>query len=163
MKVPLNLEKQIHIFNQTRFTPPPLIPFKGWVNDIIFREGKTTGFLEFYLMGDKKLLKLNQTLLNHNDYTDIITVPLDIPSQINQGNVHGEIYISTQRVKENARIFNVSLQAEFLRVCSHGVFHLMGYKDKSEEDQQIMRQKENTAIQVWCSTWNTSLYVPRET
>lgn len=85
--------------------------------------------------------------LNHETYTDIISFDYSI------GNIlQGDIYISTERVEENAREFNVSFGEELRRVMVHGVLHLCGYKDKSEVETTLMRKKKRKNLD--CSTWN---------
>ncbi len=100
---------------------------------------------------DLELLEVNITHLNHDTYTDIITFDLSD----NEGVIDGEIYISVDRVKENALLFGVDFWTEYIRVVSHGLFHLMGYGDKTPEEQAIMRKREEEAIAYWSGLRST--------
>lgn len=91
---------------------------------------------------DDELLVINQEHLSHDDYTDIITFDLSDEEDL----VDGEVYISIERVRENSILFGVDFWEEYIRVVSHGLFHLMGYKDKDEVDIIEMRKKEQEAI-----------------
>jgi probable rRNA maturation factor len=91
---------------------------------------------------DDELLVINQEHLSHDDYTDIITFDLSDEEDL----VDGEVYISIERVRENSILFGVDFWEEYIRVLSHGLFHLMGYKDKDEVDIIEMRKKEQEAI-----------------
>jgi rRNA maturation RNase YbeY len=101
---------------------------------------ETTGFhsLNYIFCNDEYLLNINRDFLQHDDYTDIITFNLD-----HDGGIIGEIYISIERVKENALIFKVPFLKELYRVMFHGALHLAGYKDKSKAEQVEMREKED--------------------
>lgn len=96
-------------------------------------------------MSDEELLEINQQSLNHDDYTDIITFDLSDT----EGSIDGEIYISLDRINENAGTFNVTFEEELTRVVCHGVLHLMGYKDKDDANIEKMRKAENESIEVW--------------
>jgi rRNA maturation RNase YbeY len=98
--------------------------------------------LQYVFVDDEQLLKINQEYLGHDDYTDIITFNLsDKPSEI-----EGEIYISKDRVKENADGLNVALTDEFCRVMAHGLLHLCGLKDKTKAEKMAMRQAEDSFL-----------------
>lgn len=99
----------------------------------------------YIFMSDDELLEINQSHLQHDDYTDIITFDLSDT----EASIDGEIYISVDRIKENAIKFQCSEEDELIRVLSHGVLHLMGYKDKSEKDSQQMRDAENKSIEIY--------------
>lgn len=101
--------------------------------------------LNYVFMTDDELLTINQESLDHDDYTDIIT--FDLSDQ--EGSIDGEIYISKDRIIENAKSFGVTFEEEMTRVISHGVLHLMGYKDKTEKDTLEMRKAENESIRTW--------------
>ena len=94
---------------------------------------------------DEELLEINLTHLNHDTYTDIITFDLSDK----EGVIDGEIYISVDRIKENALTFGVDFWTEYARVVSHGLLHLLGYGDKSETESKVMREKELEAILYW--------------
>ena len=99
----------------------------------------------YIFMSDEELLEINQMHLQHDDYTDIITFDLSDT----EASIDGEIYISVDRIQENAKNFNCSVGDELIRVISHGVLHLMGYKDKSEIDSQKMKDAENNSIKIY--------------
>ena len=91
----------------------------------------------YIFMSDDELLQINQEHLQHDDYTDIITFPYS------EERVEGDIFISIERIKENATQFGVSFENELHRVLIHGVLHLIGYLDKTPEAKKIMTEKEN--------------------
>lgn len=96
-------------------------------------------------MNDEELLKINQEHLNHDTYTDIITFDLSEHPKV----FEAEIYISTERVRENAAKYVSNFENEMVRVCMHGVLHCMGYKDKSQEEKKMMRLAEDTAVNLY--------------
>jgi len=111
---------------------------KGWMENIILSEGKKLGTINYIFCDDEYLLKINQDFLQHDYYTDIITF-----DKVRGKSISGEIFISLQRIKENAEIFQKPYEQERRRVMAHGILHLCGYKDKTPEEQEIMRSKEN--------------------
>ena len=115
--------------------------FVLWVNSIVEAHNKEVGDLQYYFMTDDDLLKLNIELLDHDFYTDIITVDACIDDL-----VMGEAYISIDRVMENAKNNEVVTELELARVIIHGCLHLLGYNDKSESEQELMTKKENWAL-----------------
>lgn len=98
---------------------------------------KRIGKITFYFVSDEELLEINRAHLNHDYYTDIITFDYST-----QRKLEGEIYVSIERVKENGKDFS----EELIRVMSHGVLHMLGYNDKSEEELMTMRSKEEEWI-----------------
>ncbi|MDR3681116.1 MAG: rRNA maturation RNase YbeY [Flavipsychrobacter sp.] len=98
--------------------------------------------LTYIFCSDERLLQMNQQFLAHDTLTDIITFDMSE----HKAELEGEIYISVDRVKENAEKYNVSYQNELHRVIFHGALHLCGFKDKNEEDKKIMRQKEDECL-----------------
>ena len=98
------------------------------------------GTINYIFCTDDFLLELNRQYLRHDYYTDILSF------QMNDDPVSGDIYISIDRVKENANYLEVTFENELQRVISHGMLHFLGYKDKTEEEQQEMRAKENELI-----------------
>tara|TARA_R110002050_G_scaffold41242_1_gene100059 strand:+ start:51021 stop:51437 length:417 start_codon:yes stop_codon:yes gene_type:complete len=108
-----------------------------WINQTIESEGKITGYLSFVFMSDEELLGYNKQFLNHDYFTDVITF-----DNSNYPKISGDILISIDRIQDNAKILEIKYLEEFLRVTIHGVLHLLGYKDKKEEDIAQMRSKE---------------------
>lgn len=119
---------------------------KNWIKQAALSEKKIVGNLNYVFCSDEFLLELNQKHLNHNTLTDIIT--FDYTEGIT---LNSDIFISIERVLENAKSFNVNFENELLRVMIHGVLHLCGYKDKKKEDAQKMRLKENFYIRLYTS------------
>jgi rRNA maturation RNase YbeY len=114
---------------------------KSWINDCVLGENKKTGVLNIIFCSDEHLLEMNRTHLNHDYYTDIITF------DFSQDNIiSGDLYISFDRLQDNAQKNAVSLQKETYRVIIHGVMHLCGYKDKTKTDAQLMRKMEATCL-----------------
>ena len=109
-----------------------------WINSVIKEEEMIIGELVYVLCNDEYLLKKNIQFLNHNTLTDVITFDYSEKKIIS-----GDILISTERVVENAKIFNVNYLTELHRVMLHGLLHLLGYKDKIKKDAYTMREKEN--------------------
>ncbi|OZV70842.1 rRNA maturation RNase YbeY [Winogradskyella aurantia] len=109
-----------------------------WIEQAILDESCKLGEINFIFCSDAYLLELNVEYLNHDTYTDIISFDYSVGKEL-----HGDIYISLERVKENAKVFGVTLENELGRVMIHGVLHLCGYKDKSGSEKKLMRSKEN--------------------
>ncbi|MBL4707481.1 MAG: rRNA maturation RNase YbeY [Flavobacteriales bacterium] len=116
----------------------PLEKTKEWVSLTIKKEQKELGHLSFIFCTDEYLLTINQEYLNHNTYTDIITF-----NYVEDKLISGDIFISIERVKENANQFTTSFQNELNRVIIHGVLHLIGYNDKTDLEAQEIRAKED--------------------
>ena len=114
----------------------------NWIKLIAKKEKREVLDVSYIFCSDSFLLQLNQQYLNHNTLTDIIT--FDYSEGAKQ--LEGEIYISIDRVKENAEKFKVSFQDELDRVMIHGVLHLIGYKDKKPADKALMRKKEEASL-----------------
>lgn len=112
---------------------------RSFVASLFKKEGKKLDEIQYIFCSDDYLLEINRQYLKHDYYTDIITFGLSDPGQP----INAEIYISVDRVKENAREFKTSFKRELHRVIFHGALHLCGYKDKREQDQQIMRKMED--------------------
>ncbi|MBN3035075.1 MAG: rRNA maturation RNase YbeY [Bacteroidales bacterium] len=110
-----------------------------WIRSVILQEGGRPGFINFILCSDVNLLNINTEYLGKEDYTDVIT--FDFAER--PGHVSGDIYISLERVRENASKFNISLENELHRVMIHGVLHLLGYDDASPGERRIMNGKED--------------------
>lgn len=115
--------------------------FANWIEKIIVSENKELGEINYIFCNDDYLHKINVEYLDHDTLTDIITF-----DYTEENIISGDILISTERVEDNANDFNVSFQEELLRVMAHGILHLCGYKDKTDEESNFMRQKENEKI-----------------
>ena len=102
------------------------------------KESRSLGDIGIIFCDDDYLHKINIEFLKHDNYTDVITFDYCVGDEL-----RGEIYISTERVAENAKTFKQEFEIEILRVIIHGLLHLCGYADKSEEESRIMRNKEN--------------------
>ena len=134
------LKANVHFFfHQSSIRLTDRTKLKSFINEIFKNEGKKLRSLNYIFCSDKDLLKINKKFLGHNFYTDIITFNL---SEINSS-IEAEIYISTDRVKENSKSQKSSFKQELLRVVFHGVLHLCGYSDKSPYQQRKMREKED--------------------
>ena len=112
---------------------------RTWLLQTITAEGYELAELNFILCSDEYLLGINQQYLNHDTYTDVITFDnSDIPKTI-----IGDIFISLERIQENAKDFKGTTYDELCRIMVHGTLHLLGYKDKSKTDKALMTQKED--------------------
>ena len=117
----------------------PRTKLKAFIQTIFRKEEKKLTNLTYVFCSDEYLLDINRRFLNHDYYTDIIT--FDISET--KGEVEGEVYISVDRVKENAKTLDQIYSKEILRVIFHGSLHLCGYKDKSKAQEQEMRKRED--------------------
>ena len=111
---------------------------KEHVNELIVNEEREAGELSVIFCSDNYLLEVNKQYLNHDYYTDIITF-----DYVEHNVISGDLFISVDRIKNNASEYSVELIKELYRVVFHGVLHLVGYNDKSDEEQLIMTEKEN--------------------
>ncbi|KDN54150.1 rRNA maturation RNase YbeY [Flavobacterium seoulense] len=112
-----------------------------WLSAVIVSEKKKEGEINYIFCDDDYLHKINVEYLNHDTLTDIISFDYTVGNEIN-----GDIFVSVERVEDNAKDFNVSFEEELKRVLVHGVLHYCGYKDKGEEDERLMRLKEDEKI-----------------
>ncbi len=111
---------------------------KDWIKSTITQEDKIAGQISIIICSDEYLLKLNKEYLNHDTFTDIITFDYTEMDVIN-----GDVFISIDRIKENAKELEIGLKTELYRVIIHGVLHLCGYKDKIKSDKFMMQSKED--------------------
>lgn len=118
------------------------VKLKNWIRFAIQREGYQSGDITFIFCSDEYLLKINKEYLQHDYYTDIITF-----NYVENKLVSGDIFISIDTVRENAKEFSVSFENELKRVIIHGVLHLIGYDDVDESSQEIMTLKENEYLE----------------
>lgn len=120
---------------------------KEVIRDLFKKEKTKLEQLRYIFCSDEYLLQINKEHLNHNYYTDIITFDL---SETPKATI-GEIYISVDRVRDNAQNYEVSFKHELLRVIFHGALHLCGYKDKSSKEEQLMRKAEDKYLKYYLS------------
>jgi len=118
-----------------------------WIKNVVKKENKKLSYLNFVFCTDSYLLELNQKYLKHNSLTDVIAFDFSESKKT----IEGDVYISVDRVKENAKKYSPSFKKELLRVLLHGVLHLIGYKDKTKEQKKIMASKENVFVSVFNS------------
>jgi probable rRNA maturation factor len=135
--IQFHLLKAISLRDRTRL--------KAFLRLLFQKEKVKLAELQYIFCSDDRLLEINKQFLNHDYYTDIITFNL---SGANQP-INAEIYISVDRVRENAREFNSSIQMELHRVIFHGALHLCGYKDKTGKDQLEMRKMEDKYLRLY--------------
>ena len=123
---------------------PPIDPQKTkvWIGEVAQCYGKTIGELYYYFCSDENLLEINRQRLGHDFYTDIVTFPLTDCETV----LSSEFCISVERIKENAETFGRSYESELHRVIIHGVLHLIGFDDHTEEDEKMMREKEEESL-----------------
>lgn len=114
-----------------------------WLRRVIAMENKPLKSLSIVFCSDEYLYRLNSEYLQHNTYTDVITFPYSEGEE-----VEGDIFISVDRVRENALAFQSTFEVELFRVMVHGVLHLCGYRDKEEGEQKTMREKENEYLRL---------------
>ena len=134
--ISFNYETDFELTNETQI--------KNWISKVIQSENKTTGEISYIFCNDDYLLKLNQEHLNHDTLTDIISFDYTLGNELS-----GDIFISVERVQDNANDYKVTFENELLRVMAHGVLHYCGYKDKTEKDEMIMRIKEEEKLQMF--------------
>lgn len=130
-------EVKVNLKNKTRL--------KAFLKEQFAREGQGLKSLQYVFCSDDYLLEINQQFLQHDTLTDIVTFELGTDPRVTEG----EIYISIDRVRDNAEKFKVSEEQELHRVIFHGALHLCGYKDKSKDQAAKMREKENECLQLY--------------
>lgn len=114
---------------------------KQWIKAIVENNKKEVGEISYIFCSDEQLLKINKEFLNHDYYTDIITFDYSETDVVS-----GDLFISIERIKDNAKTLKTSYQEELHRVIIHGVLHLLGYKDKTEEESENMRKLEDECL-----------------
>ena len=134
--ISFNYENEFELSNEEQLS--------NWISSVIVSEDKKEGEINYIFCDDEYLLGLSEQYLNHDTLTDIISFDYSVGKEL-----HGDIFISTERVLENAAEFKVSFEEELKRVMVHGVLHYCGYKDKSEEDEKLMRFKEDEKIKMF--------------
>ncbi len=127
--------------SETSFTLKNQKKLVKWVGDVISSEGFQVGEINYIFCDDSYLNKINQEFLNHDTFTDIISFDYTLGKEVG-----GDIFISIERVLENAEKFNEVFETELHRVMIHGILHFMGYKDKTKKEKTLMRTKEDENI-----------------
>jgi len=127
--ISFNYETDFTLENESRISE--------WLSALILEEDYKEGDINYVFCSDQYLHKLNVEFLNHDTLTDIISFDYSVGKEL-----HGEIYISIDRVEENAKEIRVRFSEELARVMAHGILHYCGYQDKREDDKTVMRQKE---------------------
>ena len=127
--------------SETSFTLKNHKKLVKWISDVISSEGFQVGEINYIFCNDSYLNKINQEFLNHDTFTDIISFDYTLGKEVG-----GDIFISIERVLENAEKFNEVFETELHRVMIHGILHFMGYKDKTKKEKTLMRTKEDEKI-----------------
>mgnify|MGYP001463540294 FL=1 len=127
--------------SETSFTLKNQKKLVKWISDVVSSEGFQVGEINYIFCNDSYLNKINQEFLNHDTFTDIISFDYTLGKEVG-----GDIFISIERVLENAEKFNEVFETELHRVMIHGILHFMGYKDKTKKEKTLMRTKEDEKI-----------------
>jgi len=127
--------------SETSFTLKNQNKLVKWIGDVVSSEGFQVGEINYIFCDDSYLNKINQEFLNHDTFTDVISFDYTLGKEIG-----GDIFISIERVLENAEKFNEVFENELHRVMIHGILHFMGYKDKTKKEKTLMRTKEDENI-----------------
>ncbi len=139
--------KSIYFYNEdTVFELKNKTKIRSLLQIMAQEEKKNIGQLTYIFCSDEYLLHMNQQYLQHDYLTDVITFDYTVKNEIS-----GDVFISVDRVKDNAKIYHQKFFDETLRVICHGTLHLCGYKDKSEKDEKLMRKKENYYLEKYLS------------
>ena len=134
--------ESIHFFSEDiDFELSHTSPITTWIKEVIELEKRQVAGLNFVFCSDKYLVQLNQQYLNREYLTDVITFDNSESEEI-----QGDVYISIQRVRENSTLFEDGFHRELARVMIHGVLHLLGFKDGSDKQKQLMRKKEEASL-----------------
>ena len=134
--ISFNYETEFELTNETEIS--------NWLSQVILSEKKKEGDINYIFCDDEYLLQINEQYLNHDTLTDIISFDYSVGNEL-----HGDIFISVERVADNAIDYKVTFDEELKRVLVHGVLHYCGYKDKTEQDEELMRKKENEKLQLF--------------
>lgn len=127
--------------SETSFTLKNQNKLVKWIGDVVSSEGFQVAEINYIFCDDSYLNKINQEFLNHDTFTDIISFDYTLGKEVG-----GDIFISIERVLENAEKFNEVFENELHRVMIHGILHFIGYKDKTKKDKTLMRTKEDEKI-----------------
>ena len=134
--ISFNYETEFELHNEADFS--------RWLSEVILSENKKEGEINYIFCDDDYLLEINQQYLDHDTLTDIISFDYSVGNEIN-----GDVFVSVERVKENASDYKVTFHEEIQRVLVHGILHYCGYKDKTESDELIMRAKEEEKMKMF--------------
>ncbi|HUH51631.1 MAG TPA: rRNA maturation RNase YbeY [Flavobacterium sp.] len=129
---------------ETDFQLDNEVKYENWLSEVLASEDKEEGEINYIFCDDDYLYNINVQYLDHQTLTDIISFDYTLGNLIS-----GDIFISIERVTDNAKDFKVSFEEELRRVMVHGLLHYCGYKDKSEADEQLMRSKEDEKIKMF--------------
>jgi rRNA maturation RNase YbeY len=136
----------IHFFSEEiRYTLKEKLNRKRWLTKIATNAGFKIKELNYVFCSDEYLYQMNRDYLKHDTYTDIIT----FDNSENKDDIEGDIFVSIDRVRENAKTHTQEVETEMNRVLAHGLLHLMGYKDKTQEEAALMRIKEEESIKLY--------------
>jgi probable rRNA maturation factor len=131
--IDFNYETDFELLNEPQISE--------WISKVILSENKTDGEINYIFCDDDYLSKINEQYLKHDTLTDIISFDYSIGNEIS-----GDVFISIERVQDNAKDFKTSFEEELRRVIIHGILHYCGFKDKTKQDEQTMREKENEKL-----------------
>lgn len=134
--ISFNYELEFQLENEEQYS--------SWISNVISSENKKEGDINYIFCDDEYILEINKQYLDHDYYTDIISFDYSVGNEL-----HGDIFVSVERVRENAMEFEVTFDEELKRVLVHGVLHYCGYKDKTEEEELLMRSKEDEKIKMF--------------
>jgi len=126
------------------FTLENEVAYAAWLTSVIESEKKKEGYINYIFCDDEYLHKINLEYLNHDTLTDIISFDYSMGNEL-----HGDIYVSIERVLDNAKDYDVTFDEELKRVLVHGILHYCGYKDKSDKDESLMRSKEEEKMKMF--------------
>lgn len=135
---------EINFFSENDFVLENEQDYLHWIERVIKSEEKFVGDISFIFCNDEYLHKINLQYLSHDTYTDIISFDSTVGNTL-----QGDIFISTERVADNAFNFNAEFIEELKRVMIHGILHFCGFKDKTERDKKLMRRKEEEKIELF--------------
>ncbi len=133
-------------FEEADFDFSDLKKVENWIKNTIKTENCFTGNITYIFCSDDYLLDVNIKYLNHDYFTDVITF-----DYVKNSKISGDIFISIDRITENAKIFNVSRENELLRVMIHGILHLIGYDDQTDEQEEEIHKKEDFYLNIYNS------------
>ena len=134
--ISFNYETDFELENETIYS--------DWLSNVILSEGKKEGDVNYIFCDDEYLHQINMEYLQHDTLTDIISFDYSVGNEL-----HGDIFVSVERVKDNAVDFNVLFAEELKRVMVHGILHYCGYKDKSTTEEELMRSKEEEKMKMF--------------